>query len=178
MVRPSLVLYPVQAVSAWAWQALPARLAALELIGIAQAPEQFGAGAQLWEWVCLLGCAPVWQQPPELHFQQFPETRFWLSNGMPPPRCPQCRTRFLAALAPYAAAPGSIPQWACVTCGAVAAATAWKLGRYAVVASQWLALTPVYPGEAVPAEALLAQLATLTERPWDYAYAGLCQTAT
>lgn len=177
--NPSLVVYPVTLPAiASVWDTLAQQLAAKGLLGKALAPEHFWAGEQLWDWVCLLGCVPVWQQSPEIRLAQFPQAQFWLSACAPRPRCPYCRSRSALPLEPYAAQPGAVPLWSCTGCGTVTPAMAWKLGRHAVCTTHWLAITPVYPGEAVPTDSLLEYLAGLTGGTWDYAYCGLCQTVT
>jgi hypothetical protein len=169
---PSLVLYPVDVEAQLDTVQLTAALTAWGLAGEPLAPSCYAGGAALWDFVCLLGCAPVWQQTPTLTLHTAPLAYFWHSAYAPLPRCPKCQVRQeQAVMASLAALPGLAPLWEC-GCGYRAAALHWRWGRYAVYARSWLAISPVYPGEAVPTEVCLAQLADVSGLRWDYAYCG------
>lgn len=182
---PALVLHPRDPAAAPAAATLVARLRGLGLIGEpwpAGPGPAFLPGPEYLRHLSLLGCAPRIQlrpapgrTPATVGIVAGGPARWWCAPRARP-RCPACRQpldfRPPLAARPVAGLPACTAQPA-VTCGHCgrrqpAGALDWR--RRSAVAAVLVAFHGIHPHEAVPSDALLADLERLTACPWDFAY--------
>ncbi len=157
---------------------------ALRGCGFLGAPLEAGrwrAGEGFFDHLTLAGCSPhLVLEPRAAGDRAFTHLR--LLEEAPPrlrvaphrgrPRCPGCR-------APVPDWKARLAEWRsdatapveCPACGARSAAAELDWRRYGVAAPLLMEITCIWPGEAVPSDALLARLQQATGRPWDYAWA-------
>ncbi len=145
------------------------------------APGRFFVGEAFFSHVTFAGCSPHLQLEPRgegdwafthlrLHQMRRPELRVAANRGRP--RCPVCRT-------PVEGWKTQLSEWrrdagcevVCASCGDKVAVAELDWRRYGVAARLLVEVRGVWPGEAVPAETLLATLGEKTGRQWDYAWA-------
>lgn len=141
----------------------------------------FGAGPEFLQWVSFLGCSPHVEFAPRhpgdrrftfLSFHgPFPEPRFAWGRNTPAPRCASCRKILPhwnhATLEHQAPLPAALR---CPYCQALASAAQWDWRKGAGLGYCFLNIHQIFPKEAVPADALLRELAGLTGAEWRYWY--------
>lgn len=144
-------------------------------------PGRHLVGEAFFNLVTFAGCSPHLQLEPReagdwafthlrLHRPARPELRVAPNRGRP--RCPACRE-------PVAGWKEELPTWrpdatrgvTCPECGHRCAVAELDWRRYGVAARLLVEVRRVWPGEAVPAESLLAELEAATGCKWDYAWA-------
>lgn len=140
----------------------------------------YATGPRFLELVIFAGCAvqlellPRGDGGPFCHVRlagPYPLPRFLCGRNTRPPRCPACR----APLKDWA---GAALGWdrsaeqplACPACGSSAPAHRWDWKEGAGFGRLLVVIEEVFPGEAVPAPALLDLLARASGRPWRYFY--------
>lgn len=177
----SLLLFPADpAVDPPATDALRAVLAALGVIGVGHGAEGFLPGSQFGRHVVFAGCSPhLVLEPPadggayslvRVH-GPFAAARLLIGDNVAAPRCPVCRTRiegWRAGLAGWRADPAT--PVACPGCGRVNPASVLHWHGNAAPGRVFVEIGNVFPGEAVPGEALLDALGALGCGPWLYAW--------
>ena len=145
------------------------------------APGRYRVGDDFFRWITFAGCSPHLELEPgeegqwnfthlRLHLEPVPGLRIAPQRGRP--RCPRCR----AAVPEWKA---RLSQWrldatdlyACPECGHEGPVAELDWRQYGVAARLLVELCRVWPGEAVPADALLGALEEATARPWSYAWA-------
>ena len=99
-----------------------------------------------------------------LHFRSDPRT--------PTPRCPQCRTPLANWVATLQAwqDDSAHDQWHCPQCSASGRITGLGFGKTAGFGRSFIEIRGIYPSEAVPGEALLNALKTLSGCVWNTIY--------
>jgi len=158
-------------------------LAGLGLVGDPLGPpETFRAGPEFLRHVTFLGCAPhlVLEPPADggdafshvVIAGPFAAPRLVVGANTAVPRCPACRARFedwRAALAGWVATP--LAGCArCAACGAVQRPADLDWRETAATGRLFVEVRNVFPGEAVPGEALLRTLGRLGAGPWRHAW--------
>ncbi len=181
-METSLYLFPVPPL------AEPPRLERVKAVlqetgflGPSLEPDRHLVGESFFNLVTFAGCSPHLQLEPRepgdqafthlrLHRTNQPELRVAPNRGRP--RCPACK-------APVAGWKEALPGWrpdatrvvACPECDHRCAVAELDWRRYGVAARLLVEVRRVWPGEAVPAETLLAALEAGTGCGWDYAWA-------
>ncbi len=151
------------------------------LLGEELEPGRHRVGEGFFRWITFAGCSPHLRLEPReagdwrfthlrFHLQRRPGLRIALQRGRP--RCPRCS-------APVPQWQERLPQWRldatvshlCEQCGHRGPVAELDWRQYGMAARLSVELCRVWPGEAVPADALLANLEEATARPWAYAWA-------
>jgi hypothetical protein len=185
MTTGSLLLFPADpAAPPPATAAVTDTLARHGLIGERLAADgAYRVGPHFLQQVTFLGCAPhlLLEPPPDggsgfshvVLAGPFAEPRLLIGTNTAAPRCPDCRARFTdwrSALADWCAAPLAANA-TCAACGAAHAPAALDWRDSAATGRLFVEIRNVFPGEAVPGEALLTGLGRLGDgRPWRYAW--------
>ena len=149
----------------------------------------YPTGDHFLQLITFLGCSPMIElEPPADHemladasregrfchvFLECSDTlRFRCDPRTPPPRCPQCR-------APLADWPTILQAWRddpandhchCPQCNASARITELGFRKTAGFGRTFVEIRGIHPSEAVPVEALLNTLKTLTHCAWSTIY--------
>lgn len=101
---------------------------------------------------------------PAMQFRADPQTR--------PPRCPQCgqaEPDWETHIRQWRANPAQT-QWTCKACDYHGELTGWDFRKNAGFGKVFVEIRGIYPSEAVPGDALLNTLRTVTGNPWHYMY--------
>jgi hypothetical protein len=135
-------------------------------------------GDRFLQLVTFMGCSPHIELEPRwtgdedfchIRLHQFAEPVLLFGSNTRPPRCPGCRKasgKDPAAFAGLHADAGVT----CANCGKTSRFTALEWRRDAGLASIFVEVRSVFPGEAVPVDALLDGLANETGSSWRYFY--------
>lgn len=160
--------------------ALSAMLAALGLTGARCGTEGFLPGPEFARHVVFAGCSPhLVLEPPadsgafsQVHVHgPYAAARLLAGDNVTAPRCPACRVRIEGwgeRLAGWRADPASPVD--CPGCGRVHPASRLDWRGNASAGRVFVEIGNVFPGEAVPGEALLDALGALGCGPWRYAW--------
>jgi hypothetical protein len=146
----------------------------------AMGPGHFRAGPEFLSCITFLGCSPALDlgfdeaggdELPNQYFVELPaaaEEPVMIGHPARPPRCPHCR----AELADWSALPPTsvLAEQACPECARTTALYRWQWRRHAGFGRYWIDVRGVHEGEAVPTDAFLSRLQSLTGALWDYAY--------
>jgi hypothetical protein len=135
-------------------------------------------GDRFLQLVTFMGCSPHIELEPRwpgdedfchIRVHQFAEPVLMVGSNTRPPRCPDCRK---AAGKDPAAFTGlhADASVTCANCGTTHRFTALDWRRSAGLASVFVEVRSVFPGEAVPVDTLLNGLAAETGGPWSYFY--------
>jgi hypothetical protein len=169
--------------------------AALQSIGFIGAPvtaadgEFYPAGAQFLQQLTFLGCSPAIELDPpsddaalktacitgsfcHVYLSCTERLQFRADPHTPVPRCPACRqpdADWRTPLAAWQNNPAMI-EWTCNSCGFTGRLTELAFRRSAGFARTWIEVRGIYPSEAVPGDALLDHLRTLSGCQWRYIY--------
>ena len=135
-------------------------------------------GDRFLQLVTFMGCSPHIELQPRwpgdedfchIRLHRFPEPVLLVGSNTRPPRCPGCRK---AAGKDPVAFTGlhADAGVTCANCGETHRFTALDWRRSAGLASIFVEVRSVFPGEAVPVDALLNGLAKETGGSWRYFY--------
>ncbi len=180
----ALVLYPDDPTVALETGVLEAALTELGLLAALLPPEKeqgrwFAAGEPLLELVTFLGCSPVISLAAVSSDNRF--CRIHLPSPLPQPvcrvhqpkpRCPRCRSfdvDWYKLLPAWERDPLAV-GWTCQICGHKAPLHRLRFREEAGFGRTFVELWGIYPGEAVPGEALLDALSQLTTTSWHWFY--------
>jgi len=166
-VSGRLTLHPCDPDAAPAAQAVVDVLRACGLAHADTAGGSLAPGPSFHELVIFLGCSPVVRMPageerviavtgPE------PRARLVRADSAPLPRCPGCR----AVLPDWEAR----DAWACANCKRALRTCALDWRRRGGCARIFVDIHGIHADEAVPADALLASLASAGAGPWTWFY--------
>jgi hypothetical protein len=177
----SLLLYPADpAVDPPGTDVLLAALAALGLVGARVGADAFLPGQALARLVVFAGCSPHLVLEPPADGGAFTQVRLHgphaaarllAGDNVAAPRCPACRARIAdwrERLAGWMADPATPVD--CPGCGRVHPVSRLDWRGNAAAGRVFVEIGNVFPGEAVPAEALLDALGALGCGPWRYAW--------
>mgnify|MGYP001825671206 CR=1 FL=1 len=145
---------------------------------VAGLPQATRIGDRFLQLVTFMGCSPHIELEPRwpgdedfchVRLHQFAEPVLMVGSNTRPPRCPGCRK---AAGKDPAAFTGlhADASVSCAKCGETYRFTALDWRRSAGLASLFVEVRSVFPGEAVPVDALLDGLAAMTGGRWTYFY--------
>jgi hypothetical protein len=168
---------------------------ALQAIGFIAAPVTvpegmyYPTGARFLQLVSFLGCSPAVELDPpsdpvaleaarasggfcHVYLACGDTLQFRADPRTVEPRCPSCRQparNWRAAIAGWRENPAAI-GWTCRVCGHRGRLPDLQFRKNAAFSRTWVEIRGIHPAEAVPGEALLAHLRTLTDCPWQYLY--------
>jgi hypothetical protein len=171
---------------------LTGKLQAIGLIGAAREVNNdtfYPTGEHFLQLVTFLGCSPMIElEPPSdperlaadsargkfCHvFLSCSETlRFRADPRIPAPRCPTCRTAMTdwrTLLQAWQNNPAN-GNWRCTHCGHTGHITGLGFRKSAGFGHSFVEIRGIYPSEAVPGEALLNALKSLTHGDWSTLY--------
>lgn len=151
-------------------------LDAIEMIdkNIPNTSDCFFTGNQFLNYITFLGCAPTIQFDATHDKPDFCFIRLLSSKAIKmihtrslsrPPHCPHCK-KAVKQWQDYSIA----ALWNCPHCNKTAHAHEYDWRRTAGFARIFIAITDIYPKEAIPQPSLLEKLASLTHIEWDYFY--------
>jgi len=176
----SLVLHPLEA--EWVPHGRGHLSECLVDVGLCErvAPDAQGwcpVGEHFLGLVTFLGCSPAIHLAPDpaspereycrVRLREFRAAPHFLhARHLPTPRCPVCRAP--VAVDPAQTTPESDVD--CRRCGARTSAARLDWRRAAGYASLFIEISGVYPGEALPTDALLARLEQASGCGWRYFY--------
>ncbi len=151
-------------------------------IGEKHSAGRYLTGVRFFEHISFVGCSPhLPLQPPHRDSLDFCHVSVYGDLQPPPllvaphrarPRCPDCRTAVVGWK-------DLLPEWKtdasrrhhCMHCGKDYAVGALDWRQYGLGARTLVQIHHVYPGEAVPGDALLTALAQAVGCRWGYAWA-------
>jgi hypothetical protein len=192
MPAPKLLLLPADPrTAAVAEDRLVRELQAIGLIG-AQMPLEkavyYPVGEHFLQLVTFLGCSPAIELDPPGDSQELEQAsaagrfchvfivsgeqlQFRGDSQTQAPRCPRCRSpepHWKAGLQAWQGGDG--PDWRCHDCGFSGLLSDLVFRKTAGFGRTFLEIRGIYPAEAVPGQALLDTLASLTGGPWTTLY--------
>ncbi len=167
----------------------------LQSTGLIGAPASYSGGVfyptgeQFLQLVSFLGCSPAIELDPPaepalledaLAHGRFchitlncPTTlQFRADAATRPPRCPHCGQAVVdwaQGITCWSADPAD-SSWPCPACRETGDLTGWIFGKTAGFGKVFLEINGIYPSEAIPGDALLAVLASLTDGLWHAIY--------
>jgi hypothetical protein len=168
---------------------------ALQAIGFIGAPVAvadgvfYPTGDRFLQLVTFLGCSPAIEVDPpadpaaleparasgafcHVYLASDTQLAFRADPRTPPPRCPACRQAFAAwqaRIARWRKDPATL-DWTCPACGHRGRLTELRFRKSGGFARTWVEVRGIHPAEAVPGEALLNRLYTLSGCRWQYSY--------
>ncbi|MCB1858008.1 MAG: hypothetical protein KDI63_07040 [Gammaproteobacteria bacterium] len=171
MKTGALLLHPIHPHDTPSLEHLRKRLHRIGLIGIAHGAQgwQYLAGDRFFQLINFLGCSPSLRLSPladgDEEFCQikvlgpFPEPRLLSAANTRPPGCPHCGKKLegwnrLAETWRL----GHTTKIACPSCTRSSPPELLRWRRKAGVARLFLAITPIFPEEALPSPELMTQL--------------------
>ena len=144
------------------------------------APGAVRAGGALFELIGFTGCAVQLERQSDapdglvLRIEgPWPAPVLRAGRNTRAPRCPGCGqalAAWRAACQDSATPNGAAPLLRCDACAQGAPACRWRWGRHGGCGRLFVALEPVFPGEAQPLPALSALLARAGYGPWRHLY--------
>lgn len=174
-----LILYPATCRPPRDVPGLLQRLSDAGLIGtaLAGAPSHFLTGPQFLQRITFLGCSPNLPLSADADATRpvctvqllgpYPEMRLITSHNCRPPRCPECHQNLAEWRSRITLADWRI---VCPNCGQESELQQLNWRQTAAAARLFIAISQVFPGEAVPTGGLLEAL-KLENESWDYFYA-------
>jgi Zn ribbon nucleic-acid-binding protein len=149
----------------------------------------YPAGAQFLQLLSFLGCSPAIELDPPADPAALAAARasgsfchvYLSSRGRlqlradprtPAPRCPACRQPekdWRLHINAWRENP-AMTAWTCRNCGYSGRLTDLQFRKTAAFSRTWVEVRGIYPSEAVPGDALLARLRTLSGCQWQYSY--------
>ena len=157
----------------------------LQQLGMAGGPlgrNTFLVGKDFPSHITFAGCSPhLVVEPPADGSRNFShitlhgpleKTRLFTAASRSRPRCPHCRERvkdWMERLPGWLENPTD--EWRCPSCGAASNATELDWRQYAAAGRLLLEIHNVFPGEAVPGDALMKAIEDTTGCTWCYGWA-------
>jgi len=171
---------------------LAGKLQAIGLIGAAREVNNdtfYPTGEHFLQLVTFLGCSPMIElEPPSdpvtlvadsaagnfchVFLSSSESLRFRADPRTPAPRCPTCRTavtEWQSLLQAWQNNPANA-NWCCAHCGHAGHVTGLGFRKSAGFGHSFVEIRGIYPSEAVPGEALLNTLKSLTLGDWSTLY--------
>lgn len=173
-----LILYPDPASPSPDREGLLAQLSELALIGkpLADRADHYPTGKAFLQLISFLGCSPAIQLAGDpvadavcsIHLLgPYPASAVLFGSNSRAPRCPACRQPFIDWQAWWTEP--QKPEPCCPACGNHSRLESLNWRQQAAVSSHFLAISQVFPGEAVPVDRLIHDLQRDGSR-WDYGY--------
>jgi len=178
----SLFLSPEQAQSDFTdIESVQKTLIEIGLIAVDKVAEFYLCGEQFSQLVTFMGCSPYLVfEPPEdgsdnfchVRLHQYPKTRLLTGQQTAPPRCPACRYRVgnWRPLLENLEGNTALEQWTCPGCHENMSIFQLDWRQSAGAGKLFIEISNIFPGEAVPADRLLASLQHISGEKWHYFY--------
>jgi hypothetical protein len=183
MTSGSLFLHPADPEVALPAGNLVPVLESLGLVGQAlpHRDHSFLVGPRFLDLISFMGCSPYVELEPStegttdfchLVIHSFPSPRLLFGANTRPPRCPRCRKPVSHGAEQLAAMASTDIQTAltCPHCAAVSPLDALRWRQDGGLGQVFVEVCNIFPGEAIPVDALLRRLVTECGTEWDYFY--------
>jgi hypothetical protein len=172
-----LILHPTPSSPPITHVELVARLTEIHFLGmpVTHGKEQFYPGDHFLQWITYLGCSPAIpldHSDPQLNctiqlFGPYEVPQLISGSNTRPPRCPHCRYDFMDWQTQFNKA--TLYPIICPGCGKPLLSHELNWRQQGGIGRQFLAISHVFPGEAVPVSDLF-RVMKIEGGEWEYCY--------